>query len=776
MNRVGWVILIGFVIFFEQARAQPKPCGANPMMTTYCQDACIICDIDGFKGRHDSKVAGSLPRGFCTTTVHNSQWISFIAGSTDLQIQLTVSNCVRGDGLEMTIYESRDCNTFVQVFNCDGEVRPGSTMTFTNNRPLTIGQYYYLAMDGNNGDNCDWSLKVTKGTTKVTPLTNSGLVAGPRVTCPNVPVIYEVDVPTGATEFSWKVNGVPTGLNDSVFNYTFPRAGVYTICMQAANVCDTAPETCFNVVVKTIPPTDLNVTLCPGECYAIGGDLLCSTGFHEVHIPLNNGCDSIVRVNLVIEQPQTQELKVNICFGDTLWIGSQPLTHSGLHSVHLSTLAGCDSMVLVDLFVVQCDIEGQGIATDATCYDAQDGTFVFRVQQGSPLFTYRLSNGVDTMLRYGSIRALDEEVAFVGLQAGTYFVEIGDLFTNREILIFNISEPEALQAFLNASDYHGYGVDCYAGSSGQIDLDVLGGTLPYSYLWSTGKQTAQINGLTAGDYQVTVSDGQGCSTAMTTTLTSPLPLALEVASLRPDCSNLQSGALSVLLSSGGVPEFDYSLDGQSWQKELVFTALPPGPYEITMRDANGCRQQVRDTIPHIVIPSIQWSGPLTVDLGQSVRIEPTYQPAELESYQWTPDLYLDCTDCPYPSAMPLKSGFYTIRATSADGCPVTDSVLIQVIKKRYVYIPNAFHPGGSANPMFKVHTGPGVISIESLQVFDRWGNVVYTESKSPVAVHSGWDGQYRQNPAEVGVYTWVAQIKFIDDEVETFAGDVTLWR
>lgn len=91
-------------------------------------------------------------------------------------------------------------------------------------------------------------------------------------------------------------------------------------------------------------------------------------------------------------------------------------------------------------------------------------------------------------------------------------------------------------------------------------------------------------------------------------------------------------------------------------------------------------------------------------------------------------------------------------------------------------MPNAFHPGGEANPLFRIHSGPGVVSIESLQVFDRWGNLVYTEQAKAPAAHTGWDGNIRQQPAEVGVYTWVARIRFIDDEVEQFTGDVTLWR
>lgn len=770
--------LIGFFTGFCSLvlLAQPKPCGANPKMTTFCQDACIICDIDGFKGRHDSKVSGSLPRGFCTTTVHNSQWIAFIAGSTDLQIQLTVSNCVQGDGLEMTIYESRDCSTFVQVFNCDGEVRPGSTMTFTNNRPLTIGQYYYIAMDGNNGDNCDWSLKVTKGTTKVPPLASSGLVEGPRVTCPNVPARFDVIVPSGATEFGWKVNGLPVGGNDSILDYVFSRPGIYALCVQAANVCDTAPETCFTVVVKTIPPTDLNVTLCPGECYAIAGDLLNATGFHEVHIPLSNGCDSIVRINLIIERPQEQRLNINICSSDTLRIGNQNLTTSGLHTVHLSTAAGCDSVVIVDLLVVECDIQAEGRSSTVRCHGGSDGTITFMVKVGTPAFTYRLSDGIDTMIRVGDIRTLNEEIALIGLKAGSYFVEIFDRFGNREILIISLEEPEVLMAAVVASAYHGFGLSCHQNRSGSLSSTVWGGSWPYSYLWSNGTREAALTGLAAGNYSVTISDALGCTVSFSQPLTEPDPLNLMITAIAPDCSDVQSGTLVVNSTTGGVPDYEYSLDGQVWQKDVKFSSLMAGLYQVYVRDINGCLSLVTDSIPSVVIPEISFSGQLMLDLGLSVTIEPRYTPFNGLTYQWTPEEFLDCTDCPFPTVMPLRSTYYTVQAISVDGCKTVDSVFIQVIKKRYVYMPNAFHPGGEANPLFRIHSGPGVVSIESLQVFDRWGNLVYTEQAKAPAAHTGWDGNIRQQPAEVGVYTWVARIRFIDDEVEQFTGDVTLWR
>jgi len=110
------------LFLFNNVFAQPEPCiDTNPEMTSLCEDACIICDIDGFTGRHDSNVPGVLPDGFCTNRVHNGQWISFIAGSENLVVDLAVSNCVLANsGLEIAIYEGIDCQNFRLVSDCFG--------------------------------------------------------------------------------------------------------------------------------------------------------------------------------------------------------------------------------------------------------------------------------------------------------------------------------------------------------------------------------------------------------------------------------------------------------------------------------------------------------------------------------------------------------------------------------------------------------------------------------------------------------------------------------
>lgn len=70
---------------------QPGICTPPAAMTSFCSQACIICDINGFQGRNNSNITGQAPPGFCTSFVHHMQWIGFIAGSTNLSIEVHVT-------------------------------------------------------------------------------------------------------------------------------------------------------------------------------------------------------------------------------------------------------------------------------------------------------------------------------------------------------------------------------------------------------------------------------------------------------------------------------------------------------------------------------------------------------------------------------------------------------------------------------------------------------------------------------------------------------------
>ena len=116
MQRFIAFALLSFLVHTNDA--QPDPCGPTPAMTPTCLEACVICDIDGFTGRNSSTIQGQGFSGFCTTQFNRMAYIAFIAGTEDLEIEFTVTNCTINWGLEVGIFESFDCVVSISFLVC----------------------------------------------------------------------------------------------------------------------------------------------------------------------------------------------------------------------------------------------------------------------------------------------------------------------------------------------------------------------------------------------------------------------------------------------------------------------------------------------------------------------------------------------------------------------------------------------------------------------------------------------------------------------------------
>ena len=90
IHRILYLFLL--LLTSNLAFTQPEPCGPNPTTTSTCLEACVICDIDGFTGTNDTPIGGQGFNEFCTTEYNRMGYIAFIAGTVDLEIQVTVTS------------------------------------------------------------------------------------------------------------------------------------------------------------------------------------------------------------------------------------------------------------------------------------------------------------------------------------------------------------------------------------------------------------------------------------------------------------------------------------------------------------------------------------------------------------------------------------------------------------------------------------------------------------------------------------------------------------
>lgn len=772
------------LIICTNVQSQPEVCGPEADMTSFCADACVICDIDGFTGNNSLSAQGQGFPGFCTTQYNNMQYIAFIAGTTDLTISVDVGNCVGGlNSLEVGFFQSLDCENFVAITDCDTDIPANTSETFTNLIPLTIGQYYYLVMDGSASANCDWTFNVLEGSTEVLPLEDSGIITHSGNSCPGQSVSFNTTGEFGAANYDWTVDDKPIDGNTQDESYVFPEDGTYEICVTASNVCDEAPPSCTTIEIITPETLFLDEILCQGDCIEVNGKQFCETGFFEEIVTLENGCDSLIEINIeVLEQPLTS-LDLWICNDQSYGVGNSTYNETGSYVDTVLTENDCDSLVFLELLVIECEIIGVTEEIPVECNGTATGTLIFSVDQGTPPLTFTYTNIADGTITGTGMTDLLVNNQIPGVPAGTYQIYISDNFGNDVVVLQEVTEPFQLTAEITPSDFNGFNVSCFSnlnepGNDGSLSVDADFGTPPYTYLWSNAETDPSILGLQAQNYTVTITDFNGCTIEESYTLTSPPPIVPSVQFIDPNCDGEETGIINIDTVVGGIPTYQYALNDTVFANNDQFTSLVEGTYDVFVEDENGCIEIVTGVLTAADIPQIMFEGDSTICLGDSIQLEPILSVDALESITWDNTVTLNCLDCLEPFARPFNTETYTVLVVSTDSCVDSATITITVDKKRRVYLPNTFTPNDDGtNDLFYPFGAQEVKEILNFRIYDRWGERVYEAENFPPNDSSyGWDGNFKEKRAQSSVYAWTASVLFLDDEELVLSGTVTILR
>jgi len=204
-----------------------------------------------------------------------------------------------------------------------------------------------------------------------TPTVSAANIANPTVTLTNntnAPINYTYNLETTLTaspnscpdddEVIVTVNPIPTiPINATICSgqtYTFQgqsysNSGVYTFLTTDAQGCQTNNQLTLNVSPNL--SSTVNQSICQGSSFSFNGQNYSTAGSYPVTLPSQSGCDSIVTLNLTVNLAPVTQLNQSICEGTSFPFGSQNLTQSGQFSQTLQTVAGCDSIVNLNLVV-----------------------------------------------------------------------------------------------------------------------------------------------------------------------------------------------------------------------------------------------------------------------------------------------------------------------------------------------------------------------------------------------------------------------------------------
>ncbi|MDW8272919.1 MAG: gliding motility-associated C-terminal domain-containing protein [Chitinophagales bacterium] len=211
--------------------------------------------------------------------------------------------------------------------------------------------------------------------------------------------------------------------------------------------------------------------------------------------------------------------------------------------------------------------------TNVLCNGLNNGKIDLTVSGGTPPYSYNWTQN-------GSPFATTEDL--INIPGGNYAVTVTDTkgcITTQNVTLTQPAAP------LNISG-NVTNILCNNGSTGSIDITVSGGTPPYTFLWSNGATTEDITGLSAGAYNVLVTDLNGCQRSAVFTVSAPAPLKISFINITPVLCFGQSTGGAEVVASGGTANYSYAWSNGSTGSQL--TNVPSGKYIVTVTDANAC--------------------------------------------------------------------------------------------------------------------------------------------------------------------------------------------
>lgn len=291
---------------------------------------------------------------------------------------------------------------------------------------------------------------------------------------------------------------------------------------------------------------------------------------------------------------------------------------------------------------------------DIVCFGYNQGEIDISVSGGVPPYSYSWSNG-----------STNEDLT--GVPSGEYSVLITDANNCQEIVTAKIKETPLIVRSIDDTE----NIKCFGDATGSIDITVDGGVPPYNYNWSNGAGTQDIDSLTAGTYEVTVTDSEGCTEVYEARVFEPEELTVEFDNVRDvRCYGDNGGAVNIEVLGGVTP---YSYDWSNGATTQDITGVEAGNYSVSVVDANGCSEE------------------LDADISQPERLDVTLVSSEDVSYYGGEDGAIDIEveggNPPYKYKWNtgseeqdidgLKSGNYNARVSDASGCSKIINVTLE---------------------------------------------------------------------------------------------------
>lgn len=635
-----------------------------------CANALYICDINGYKastseaftpdrpdglrGNNEDINGANLPDGTNSgglfgsgdpwvpsapwgsgspnldVVIDNNSWIKFTASNTTAILDVDVYDCFTSAGIQMQIFEGTDCADWTPVSNYE-ESATAFSITANN---LTVGQDYYLMVDGFAGDICSYTITANSG------------VQFPDIA--DVPALCDGDMvtltaPPGATSYDWQHDG-SSGQTVNVTPST-----TQTYYCEVTGLCDYKQLLDVTVTVNGNP----NVQITNGAT-----DEVCNGSSLNI--------SATGATSYVWSTTQT---------GSSINVSP---TSNTTYSVTGTDGNGCEATDQIDITVNALPtLAVNPTAVDASC-GGNDGELNGALPSGTPSFTYSWTNGSGVV---GTSPNL------TGVPAGSYFLTVTDGNTcSDQFGPFSISNPGAPPAPSIIVDDNTPCLDA------DVQLTATNSVGGVTYNW-TGP-----NGFTSNSAIIVISnitnleEGSYCVSSTISGCTGPSTCEAIDVQPEPNINITATDNDSTICLGNDFELIASGANSYSWSGPNGFgstsnpinvsnvTILNEGYYVVQGTDGSGCVGVDSMMIDVLDLPTLT----LTADQASATYCNSTIATINgsgASTYQWTgPNGYSSTsTNAIILNLSAASQGYYVLSGTDSEGCISSDSIYLTVI-------------------------------------------------------------------------------------------------
>ncbi len=423
----------------------------------------------------------------------------------------------------------------------------GSAAVTTNNG---AGEYSYNWSNGGNTS----SINAAAGNYHVTVTDGNGCTAASSTTITTAIGSINVSATSTSAQCTSSTGSVTVTPNSGTGPYSY---------LWSLGSSNATTQSVNNIAAGTYPVTVTDNFGCTGSATATVSALQLTI----TSIVNATGTSCASSTGSVTVTPNNGTANYNYSWtngGTTQTISNLP---SGSYTVTITDANGCTGTASGSVTTPNGP-QATASVSNITCNGAGDGAIDVTTTGGTGTVTYNWNNN-----------ATVEDLTT--LPAGTYTLTVNDVNNCSFTLSATVTEPAAVTGTISPTN-----ITCFGLADGSATVNVNGGNVHYSYLWSNSQTGNTATALNTGTVTLTVTDNNNCSASFSTTISQPAALTVSETHLNVTCNGESTGSIDLTVS-GGTTGYSYVWAGLSGNGAAQ-NNLAAGTYTATITDANSC--------------------------------------------------------------------------------------------------------------------------------------------------------------------------------------------